>query len=151
MKEHFLRLFEYNSWANLRVIDSLKEAPLDECLKHFGHIIAAQDIWLCRLRNKDWSDIEVWPSPSSKEIQALSTQSSSSWQKFISSLSLDDFAECYTYADTQGTQCETVCADAIVHVINHSTHHRAQIALLLRQQGVQPPQTDYTYFSRLER
>jgi uncharacterized damage-inducible protein DinB len=33
-------------------------------------------------------------------------------------------------------------------VVNHGTHHRAQIALLLREAEIAPPATGYIYYLR---
>jgi uncharacterized damage-inducible protein DinB len=37
-------------------------------------------------------------------------------------------------------------ADLIHHLLNRSTYHRGQVALLLRQLGRTPPATDYWLF-----
>lgn len=31
----------------------------------------------------------------------------------------------------------------LIHVTNHSTHHRGQLTTMLRQAGATPPGTDY--------
>jgi uncharacterized damage-inducible protein DinB len=36
--------------------------------------------------------------------------------------------------------------DLIQHLVNHSTYHRGQVVLLLRQLGEKPPPTDYALF-----
>jgi uncharacterized damage-inducible protein DinB len=36
--------------------------------------------------------------------------------------------------------------ELVQHILNHSTQHRGQITLLLRQLGHQPPSTDYRRF-----
>ena len=37
-------------------------------------------------------------------------------------------------------------AEMVQHVVNHSTYHRGQVALLLRQLGHRPPPTDFAVF-----
>jgi uncharacterized damage-inducible protein DinB len=34
----------------------------------------------------------------------------------------------------------------VVHVVNHSTYHRGQVATMLRQLGKTPQSTDYLLF-----
>jgi uncharacterized damage-inducible protein DinB len=34
------------------------------------------------------------------------------------------------------------------HVVNHSTYHRGQLAMMLRQLGQAPPSTDFTRYLR---
>ena len=36
--------------------------------------------------------------------------------------------------------------ELVQHTLNHSTHHRGQVTLLLRQLGHEPPSTDYRDF-----
>jgi uncharacterized damage-inducible protein DinB len=37
----------------------------------------------------------------------------------------------------------------MIHLVNHSTYHRAQIAILLRQQGFEPVNTDFITYDRV--
>ena len=36
----------------------------------------------------------------------------------------------------------------MLHVVNHSSYHRGQMALLLGQEGKSPPATDYIFYLR---
>ncbi|WP_414711827.1 DinB family protein [Sphingobacterium sp. UBA1498] len=40
--------------------------------------------------------------------------------------------------------------DILLHVFNHGTYHRAQIASEMRRNGVEPINTDYITFIRLK-
>jgi len=48
----------------------------------------------------------------------------------------------------EGEKLANNIKDIVVHVINHSTYHRAQIALLVRQSGGEPAKTDYIVYQR---
>jgi uncharacterized damage-inducible protein DinB len=37
----------------------------------------------------------------------------------------------------------------MIHLVNHSTYHRAQIATLLRQGGLEPVNTDFITYDRV--
>ena len=39
----------------------------------------------------------------------------------------------------------------MIHLVNHSSYHRAQIALLLRQKGFEPINTDFITYDRVIR
>ena len=39
----------------------------------------------------------------------------------------------------------------MIHLVNHSSYHRAQIALLLRQKGYEPINTDFITYDRVLR
>lgn len=54
-----------------------------------------------------------------------------------------DLEKLMTYNNATGGQFTNKIKDLLFHIINHSTYHRAQLALLLREQGVEPINTDY--------
>jgi uncharacterized damage-inducible protein DinB len=37
----------------------------------------------------------------------------------------------------------------MIHLVNHSSYHRAQIAMLLRQKGFEPINTDFITYDRV--
>ena len=37
----------------------------------------------------------------------------------------------------------------MIHLVNHSSYHRAQIAMLLRQNGFEPVNTDFITYDRV--
>ena len=39
----------------------------------------------------------------------------------------------------------------MIHLVNHSSYHRAQIAMLLRQKGMEPINTDFITYDRVKR
>jgi uncharacterized damage-inducible protein DinB len=45
-----------------------------------------------------------------------------------------------------GNAGEATLVSLLLHVVNHSTYHRGQLATLFRQVGVAPPQSDLLLF-----
>jgi uncharacterized damage-inducible protein DinB len=56
-----------------------------------------------------------------------------------------------SYKDLKGKAHKTPVGDILVHVMNHGTYHRGQIATCLRERGVDPARTDYIVYSREKR
>jgi uncharacterized damage-inducible protein DinB len=48
-----------------------------------------------------------------------------------------------TYMNTRGEQWTYPLLQMIVHVLNHQSYHRGQVATQLRMLGAQPPQVDF--------
>jgi uncharacterized damage-inducible protein DinB len=72
-------------------------------------------------------------------------------QNYIKSLQLVevlDMEAWITYKNSSGAKLSDKTKDILFHIINHSTYHRAQIALLLREQGIDPINTDYIFYKR---
>ena len=69
---------------------------------------------------------------------------------YISGLSSEALDSEIAYQNTQGISFENVLLDILVHLFNHSTHHRSQIVARMREQEIVPPETDYIFlFERI--
>src|SRR5690349_17232026 len=71
MLEYFARLFTYDEWANGEVLAKLSanggQSP--RSLKLFGHILAAQRLWLERLQQRPQT-LPVWPDLTVQQCEA---------------------------------------------------------------------------------
>ena len=64
-KAHLRRLFASDLWANHRVLGAIDVLgplePSQPIAQWISHIIAAQEIWLARIRGQDFSGLTAWP------------------------------------------------------------------------------------------
>lgn len=149
MKEYFIKLFRYNEWANNQVLEAFLQ-PMDnqeEVTRLFSHIISVQKLWLDRILNNKII-FEFWNNYSLEGCIKISKESSSEWLKYLETLSEDGFSEKISYVNSKGEHYQNTIEDILAHVINHSTYHRAQIAMLLRKAEAVPPVTDYVFYRR---
>ena len=149
MKAFFTNAFEYNFSTNLKMNTILAENPTqEEARKLLSHIAHAQEIWLGRMESSERANTPLWDSISHEEIAEKLESNNAGWNSYLSSLSEDDFGKEIEYRSMKGDPFSTKIVDILFHVINHSTHHRAQISTLLRQSGITPAPTDYILFAR---
>ncbi|MBU1096804.1 MAG: damage-inducible protein DinB [Ignavibacteriae bacterium HGW-Ignavibacteriae-2] len=151
MKTYFIELFQYNDWANEQLIEHIRflEQPPERCLRLISHILSAQDMWMERIAGThDWN-IQIWDLYTIQECSLLSVQSSQQWFKLIRKLKDKDYDKLIVYKNLNGNACETPIRQIITHVAQHSTYHRGQINLLLKQNNIPPVELDYIYYSRL--
>lgn len=151
MKAHLIQLFDYDYWANRRIYDTLLAHTVqdEKVIFWMNHIVNAEHVWLERIRTGT-------STVSPKRVQTL--EACGSLMDRLSTQILDMLAaateeslyEEITYSNTQGDSFRSVVKDILSHVINHSTHHRAQIAARLRQMEIPPPPTDYIVYMRKE-
>ena len=97
---------------------------------------------------EDYSDIKIWPSLSVDECYALCDRVRDSWTAFFSDPANADLDRDIHYSNSKGDQFSTRASDILQHLIIHGQHHRAQIAVVLRLNGIEPPRTDYIYYLR---
>ena len=148
MKEYFLKFFSYTDWANKRVLDCLSQQQVDDekILTLAGHILAAQSIWLARMTNASDSPYKLWHHYSLAELANMTTEVSVGYKKYLGALS--NVGEMLSYKNMAGVGYQNAIEDILIHVGNHGTYHRGQIALLLREKEYEPVSTDYIVYER---
>jgi uncharacterized damage-inducible protein DinB len=150
MKEYYHHLIEYNDWANGRVLSTLSINGIynDQILSLASHIVISQVLWLNRIKNEEYEFENFWQNLNLENLVDLNYRSTSNWKYFLDLQKEEDLQKIYTYINSKGKKYENTFAQILTHVINHSTYHRAQIALLLRAEEIEPPLTDYIAFFR---
>jgi len=150
MKQYFRKLIQYNNWANSRILVNIKDHFNDDeaILKLFSHIISAQYIWLLRIKGLPTTPFPVWQIYNTNELESMTAESTENWLQYIEGHRMETFEEMIFYQNSEGKKFESTIAQIITHVVNHGTHHRGQIAMLMRQKGVAPPQNDYIFYTR---
>jgi len=146
---HFTRLFTYNDWANRRVLTALREIEPwpPKVADRMSHLLVSQQIWYTRAMNIE-PPADLWPKYSIEELEAINLESTQQWLGLTADIKREDRAKVVQDKNSAGTPFETMIVDIMTHVINHSTHHRAQIIASLRDAGHEPPQTDFIFFAR---
>jgi uncharacterized damage-inducible protein DinB len=150
MKEHFLHLYEYVNWANRRVLDVLQQQTEDNerARKWLCHMLAAEQVWMTRLRGEDSSAVPIWPDISLDECAELLAQNAAAYGQFLHELTDADFARVISYKNTKGVSFSTSIRDILTHVAFHGAYHRGHVATLMRAAGQEPINTDFIAFTR---
>lgn len=150
MKAHITEMFHYNEWANNRIFNFLAEIenPPAKVFSLISHVIAAQRIWLGRIKQENVSHINVWEEHPLDELKFLSSESTKNWLNYMDSIEDNTLTRLVMYKNIKGDLFENNLRELLPHVINHGTHHRSQILLLFRQNGITPPQLDYIFYVR---
>lgn len=146
----FESLFDYDRWANRRLVEVMKNAgPVPPRAPNLlMHLLRAQDVWHKRIEDGNHADVELWIEASLEDCAERVEKTDHRWQDLIGALSDGDLDKDVSYKNSEGTAFETPLREVLSHVVNHGTHHRGQIALVLRENGVAPPPTDYIFYVR---
>lgn len=151
MKKYFQKLYQYNAWADQRVLECLKTQKTSDAkiLSLMGHVMAAQMLWLHRIRNLSPPAVALWGNYSLDELMALQEKSKKEWLMYIERE--ENFDRDLHYTNYTGSPFTNSVEIIMIHVVNHSTYHRAQVAMLLRQGGMEPVNTDFITYDRVIR
>ena len=144
------QLWRYNSWANQILIDALKHytgAVPASCLHLLSHLTNAQAIWVSRITGVI-PVVGVWEDYSIAECEAHHMQSSTALTQVIANY-IEGQPIDISYTNTRNESFTNSLQDILLHIFNHATYHRAQIATEMRNHGLEPVNTDYITFARL--
>lgn len=149
MKSHFIRLLSYDRFANHQTANLLvHHNAAGKPVSLLAHILAAQNIWLGRLKSTPpVQPVVLWPEWSINEIIPMIDANHQALVAHVSTLEFEDFERVISYKNSVG-YFETSVADILTHVANHGTHHRAQIGSLLKVDGATLPILDYVFYLR---
>lgn len=144
-------LLRYTQWAHNRVLDTLHSADAvpERILELMSHLLRTQDVWYGRVASPDHAALDFWAVDDLRTCAERAENSMERWRSLVADR-IDRLDQLVSYTNSSGTAFEPPLRDILRHVVNHSTHHRAQIALLLREAGIPPPATDYIFFVREE-
>jgi uncharacterized damage-inducible protein DinB len=149
MKKYFLKLYQYNAWATKRVVGTLVRQKVNDAkiLSLLGHVVAAQFLWLHRIKGLPAPDVKLWGEYTLEQLIAMSEKASAQWLEFVEST--DNFDREMTYRNYVNEPYTNNVENVMIHLVNHSSYHRAQIAMLLRQKGFEPINTDFITYDRV--
>lgn len=160
-KSDLLTLYEYNAWANARVLTAAAKLSVEQFtaaagLSHssvrgaLAHILAAEMVW--RLRCQEG----ISPSALSGEAEFPTLESLRlRWAKeeqamrgYLDGLTEDLINAPVHYTTTKGVPQATILWQVLMHVVNHGTQFRAEAAVALSQFGHSPGDLDLIHFIR---
>jgi len=149
MKPYFLKLYQYNDWANKKVINCLKTQRVadDKILTLMSHTLSALFIWLARIQDQSTKPFPLWQKYNLTELENMASTIGQNWLSFIDEN--ENFNRELVYNNYVGLPYKNNVESIMIHLVNHSTYHRAQIATLLRQQGFEPVNTDFITYDRV--
>lgn len=149
------KLFAYGRWATAKTLESASTLSVEELAQPVGGSFGSVQGTLAHLYGADWVWLERFHgrSPSSLPgADALTTLATirERWepvqqglQRFVDALAPGRLTDPVTYVNFAGKTWTYPLGEALVHVANHGTYHRGQVATLLRQLGKKAASTDY--------
>jgi len=158
-------LYEYDRWANNRVLQAASTLSAEEFRRDLGGSFPSVRDTLVHIVGSEWSWLTYWKerSPSSAFLEDVWTRQDA----LFSPNAFPDLAAVQLkWAEIEREQMEFVdhvtnetlgrvlpvratqisLAHLMQHLANHSTYHRGQVALMMRQLAAEPVATDFALF-----
>lgn len=136
----------YHDEANGRYIQALAREPRAPERAHllFSHVLNAHTIWLDRIHGRSPA-FGVWDLQPPARYAALHV---ANMEESLRLLAGDVWTRTVAYTNSKGHPFRNTVAEILLHIANHGTYHRGQIASWLRRAGLEPPVTDYIFLRR---
>lgn len=147
MKTLIADLLEYNQQANQMIIRSFVEDGfrVEEGVRLFSHLINAHHTWLARMRERT-PMFDIWEIHVVNSFLQVDQKNHETSHQLLDTL--PDLEASISYSNSQGRNYQNSYRDIFMHIINHSTYHRGQLARMIREEGFVPPNTDYIFYRR---
>ena len=158
-------LFEYDRWANSRVLTAISALSPEQFTRNLGgsfpsvrdtfvHIVSGEWIWLMYWKShthgpdflaslRQRRDALFAPEllPDAATVGRKWAEIREAMTAFIEALTEESINKPLPFRTTH-----VPVAHLMQHVANHSTYHRGQISLMMRQLGAEPVATDFHVF-----
>lgn len=152
-------LTQYKAWAGKRFMSVVAKLPDTELkaprpilfgslIRTLHHSYAMDYVWQCHLLGKAHGLTTRNPGhcPEFDELLVLQQEVDNWYVRYADSVSADELQDIVEFAFIGGGHGVMSRSDIILHVANHTTYHRGQVADMLYQIGVFPPTTDLPVF-----
>jgi uncharacterized damage-inducible protein DinB len=159
--DYIRMLIEYNYWARDRMLASAEQLSPEQLSRNLGSSFGSVLGTLLHMQSAEWVWYHRWhgESPTTRADQThLRTVDAvrDAWaplerdvRAFVEGLGSAGLARVIDYRTLDGQPGSSAYWQMIVHVVNHGSYHRGQVATMLRQLGVTPAQsTDMILFFR---
>lgn len=149
MKKYFLKLYNYNYWSNKRVLGEIQKQQVSDpkILQLMGHVLAAQYLWLHRIKGLPAPDVKLWGDYTLEHLLHMAEDVGKQWIEFVEVT--ENFDRELTYRNYTNDPYTNNVENIMIHLVNHSSYHRAQVAMLMRQKGHEPINTDFITYDRV--
>lgn len=148
MESTLKRMMNYHGWAMDKLFLHLEQLPFASpvCMRLIQHMVNAESIWTSRMIGEKPS-VGVWEERPLAECRTLHLETLLTLAKILDES--PDLNREISYRNSQGDSFVNSEHDILIHLFNHATYHRAQIAKELRSLGLEPVNTDYINYVRI--
>ncbi len=148
-------LHEYNGWVNRRLFDVAQQVPAERTREQFGgsfdtilgtaaHILSGETIVFSRVTGSQRPEIPE--ATSIADVRSRWDEHRAKIDAYVNAATPEQLAEVRRFTARTGDTYELPAWQIFLQMVNHGTHHRAELADMLTRVGFPPPPTDLLIF-----
>ena len=160
IRSTFITLYDYHYWANARLLGACESLTPEQWDRPLGpswgsvrsllvHMLGAEMIWLARWQGESPAAL-LRPEefPTLGDVRQAWAQVEAEMRVFISQCDDARLNGDLSYTNTKGVSYTSLLAQLMLHVANHGTHHRGELAAMLTLLDMPHPEDDLLYYLR---
>jgi uncharacterized damage-inducible protein DinB len=153
-------LYEYDAWANHRLLDAVAALTQEQFTRDMGSSFPSVRDTLAHIMGGQWIWLERWQGRTPKSLPATEDfPDLASLRKrwavieadllaFVRGLTPERIAAVNEYKTLTAGTFSCPLGHMLQHLVNHGTYHRGQVTTMLRQLGAKSVSTDLSFFYR---
>lgn len=151
-------LYDYGYWADRKLFEVIYRIPPEQFTQSVGgalgsirntlvHIMSAEWGWLERCGGpKRGPKLNANDYPTVESVRETWNKIEQYTRKFLSELTDDDIGRNAEYLNDKGEKRAMPLGELMQHAANHGTHHRGQVAMILRLLDHTPGNFDILFY-----
>jgi uncharacterized damage-inducible protein DinB len=147
------QLLDYDRWATAKLLEAIESlspeqfvqepaGPLSSVRQQLSHLLLVTDRYRARMAQEEVPDVTPASFATPHDLTTYEAQVRCRLIDFINGLAENELVQVQNHSTRRGSFRASV-EETLVHMVNHATYHRGQIACLLKLHGVDFPDTDF--------
>jgi len=158
LKGYLIELYEYNYWANKRYLAVAETLNEEQLFRKQGHSWDSVHATLMHMMNSEnwwrqrWNGIPTRPAFTRQEFPAFASIRDH-WRgleadvrAYIASQTDESLSRMVTYKNPQGETFTLPLWNMMVHLPNHNTHHRGELAAMFALMNIPHPEEEVVQY-----
>jgi uncharacterized damage-inducible protein DinB len=148
LADHTRQLVAYNEWANNRILDAaakLSEERYAQVAGTLTHLLGTQRYWYDNWTHAEREEIAP---PTLDAMRDAYAASHDEMRAFFANLTDDDWQRAEPWWKRWGYEQTLPLGETLFQVVNHSTQHRSEIAIVTSLHGASSGDLDYLVFKQ---
>jgi uncharacterized damage-inducible protein DinB len=149
MKELLIKQINFEHWANSTLLAAMREAnPLDDrALLLFSHLLSSGSMWLSRLLATPFTTT-IFQERTLAECEVLMNQNTNGWLAYLQQADDKELNRIVDFIfPIDGSNKRMAVADAVMHVVHHSSYHRGQLIARIKGSVEKLPLVTYIVYA----
>jgi uncharacterized damage-inducible protein DinB len=151
-------LYEYNYWAHDRILRQVARFTREQFAADQGyswggvrgtlvHVLGTEQAWRSRWRGESDAALTQPDLATADALAAAWGENRAAMRAYLATIDPDDLDRDLAYT-RQGRRYAHPLWTQLVHVVNHGTQHRGEVAAMLTDYGYSPGDIDFSLFMR---